>query len=284
MENELLFARQVMQSLLPDRPAVGAAVTNSGPTTSRPVTSGATTTASYRCRRSTWPIAAARPCWAIAVGDVVGKGMPAALLTVKLSTEVRMHLRGNPEPSRVVELLNHQFDSGGVLDLYITFLLAILDVERHHLQNRQRRPPLPLDPPAAMGGSRKSGGANRDCRWGSWASARYEVTETTLEPGEDGHSVHRRRDRRDERGRAIGSATKRFDGRGLQRRAGRRGCRRHGGQGRAAAHRRSSPVRRHHAGLPGSEVSEKPSAVDRHAVSRSFRRPLWRTSTLRQIA
>ena len=50
--------------------------------------------------------------------------MPAALLTAKLSAEVRMCLRGNLDPNRVVAQLNRPFD-GGVLDMYITFLLAI---------------------------------------------------------------------------------------------------------------------------------------------------------------
>ena len=40
-----------------------------------------------------------------------------------------MFLRGNPAPARVVEQLNHQFEDGGVLDLYITFLLVVLDVD-----------------------------------------------------------------------------------------------------------------------------------------------------------
>ena len=103
MEHELQFARQVMQSLLPERPAA---------------VPGYDFWAYYEPARHVggdyygiMPILAIGPStrpirdrWAIAVGDVVGKGMPAALLTAKLSAEVRMFLRGDPTPVRVVEL------------------------------------------------------------------------------------------------------------------------------------------------------------------------------------
>src|SRR5262249_60419340 len=88
------------------------------------------------------------PCWAVAVGDVVGKGMPAALLTAKVSAEVRLFLQGDPDPAWVVGQLNHQFDDGGVLDLYITFLLVIVDVRQHRLRlvNAGHRCPM-IRPP-----------------------------------------------------------------------------------------------------------------------------------------
>jgi serine phosphatase RsbU (regulator of sigma subunit) len=41
--------------------------------------------------------------WAIAVGDVVGKGLPAALLTAQLSAEIRLFLQGETDPARVIE-------------------------------------------------------------------------------------------------------------------------------------------------------------------------------------
>jgi phosphoserine phosphatase RsbU/P len=182
MEHELQFARQVMQSLLPERPA------------SVP---GYDFWAYYEPARHVggdyygiMPISAdgaqiqanvAR--WAIAVGDVVGKGMPAALLTAKLSAEVRMILRGDPTAVRVVEQLNHQFDDGGVLDLYVTFLLVVLDVNRHHLSVANAGHPCPLirrrDGRLEEFGKSVSGlplAIMPDCV--------YEMAETTLEPGE----------------------------------------------------------------------------------------------------
>jgi len=87
---------------------------------------------SLRGARSVAPISAARR-WAIALGDVCGKGMPAALLMARISTEVRLLLQSNPEPSHVVGLLNKSLcenDAGGK---FVTFLLVLLDARRHQL-------------------------------------------------------------------------------------------------------------------------------------------------------
>jgi serine phosphatase RsbU (regulator of sigma subunit)/pSer/pThr/pTyr-binding forkhead associated (FHA) protein len=143
MEQELQFARQVMQSLLPDRPAA---------------VPGYDFWAYYEPARHVGgdyygfiPMSppdakpgSPAPRWAIAVGDVVGKGMPAALLAAKLSGEFKMLLRSNPEPAHVVEQLNHQFDVGSGLDMYITFLLVVLDVEKHRLSVVNAGHPCPL--------------------------------------------------------------------------------------------------------------------------------------------
>jgi len=182
MEHELQFARQVMQSLLPERPA------------SVP---GYDFWAHYEPARHVGgdyygfiPISppeteeggpASR--WAIAVGDVVGKGMPAALLTAKLSAEVRMILRGNADPRRVMEQLNRQFDDGGVLDMYITFLLVVLDVDQHRLSVVNAGHPCPLI-------RRRDGKLEEFGRTISGLPLaikpdyRYEAAETTLERGE----------------------------------------------------------------------------------------------------
>jgi serine phosphatase RsbU (regulator of sigma subunit) len=143
MEQELQFARQVMHSLLPERPA------------SVP---GYEFWAYYEPARHVggdyygfFPMRApdAKPGsqparWAIAVGDVVGKGMPAALLTAKLSGEVKLIVADNPEPAFVIEQLNRQFDVRGELDMYITFLLAVLDVENHRLSIANAGHPCPI--------------------------------------------------------------------------------------------------------------------------------------------
>jgi phosphoserine phosphatase RsbU/P len=69
--------------------------------------------------------------WAVAEGDVVGKGMPAALLMSSLCSEVRHYVRTEPDPSRVVERLNRHFFDAAILDRFITFLLVIVDAEAH---------------------------------------------------------------------------------------------------------------------------------------------------------
>jgi serine phosphatase RsbU (regulator of sigma subunit) len=182
MEHELQFARQVMQSLLPEQPAsipgydfwayyeparhVGGDYYGIIPISPDALANGQTPTR-----------------WAIAVGDVVGKGMPAALLTAKLSAEVRMQLRGIPKPARVVELLNHQFQDRGMLDLYITFLLVVLDVDEHRLCVVNAGHPCPLV-------RRRDGRLEEIGRPASGLPLailpdyRYEMAETVLEAGE----------------------------------------------------------------------------------------------------
>lgn len=71
--------------------------------------------------------------WAIALGDVSGKGMPAALLMARVSSEVRLLLRAEPDPARVVERLNRDLCEGGTADKFVTFLLLVLDGDRHEL-------------------------------------------------------------------------------------------------------------------------------------------------------
>ena len=71
--------------------------------------------------------------WAIALGDVAGKGMPAALLMARISTEVRLLLQVEPEPARVVGVLNQSLCEKEVEGRFVTFLLLLLDVRRHQL-------------------------------------------------------------------------------------------------------------------------------------------------------
>jgi len=65
--------------------------------------------------------------WAIAIGDVSGKGMPAALLMARLSSEVSLLLQIESDPSRVVERLNRNLCASRTDERFITFLLARLD-------------------------------------------------------------------------------------------------------------------------------------------------------------
>ncbi len=183
-EQELRFARQVMQSLLPDRPAslpgyefwtyyeparhVGGDYYGFIPICQ--VGSITNTTATR---------------WAIAVGDVVGKGMPAALLAAKLSGEVKLLLRGDPDPARLVEQLNRQFEEGigAGLDLYITFLLLYLDIEHHHLSVVNAGHPCPLIR-RRDGRIEEFGKSSSGLPLAILTDYKYETAETRIEPGE----------------------------------------------------------------------------------------------------
>ena len=72
--------------------------------------------------------------WAVAIGDVSGKGMPAALLMARLSSEVRLLIQTELDPARVVDRLNRDLCVSRTDERFITFLLVVLDGERHELR------------------------------------------------------------------------------------------------------------------------------------------------------
>jgi serine phosphatase RsbU (regulator of sigma subunit) len=67
----------------------------------------------------------------IVLGDVAGKGVPAALLVAKLSSEVRYCLLSEPDPAMAIRLLNDQMIRGGLGDRYVTLTAVVLDPRTH---------------------------------------------------------------------------------------------------------------------------------------------------------
>lgn len=81
---------------------------------------------------------------AVVIGDVSGKGVSAALLMAKLSGEVRYCLASEPTAAAAVSRINASFSGSGWQDRFVTFVLAVLDSERHELTlvNAGHMPPL----------------------------------------------------------------------------------------------------------------------------------------------
>jgi serine phosphatase RsbU (regulator of sigma subunit) len=71
--------------------------------------------------------------WAVAVGDVSGKGMPAALLMANLCSEVRHLVRSGAEAHIVAERVNRRVYDSGLASRFITFQLAMADASTHRL-------------------------------------------------------------------------------------------------------------------------------------------------------
>ncbi len=81
--------------------------------------------------------------WAAAVGDVAGKGMPAALMMARLSAEVRLLVQVEPDPVRLVRRLNRNLcEVGG--EKFVTFLLVIVNADRHSLTVINAGHPSPM--------------------------------------------------------------------------------------------------------------------------------------------
>ena len=80
----------------------------------------------------------------IAMGDVAGKGVSAALLMARLCSEVRYCLLATTSAATAVERLNRQLWSQLVGDRFVTLVLYILDPKNHQLSivNAGHAPPL----------------------------------------------------------------------------------------------------------------------------------------------
>jgi serine phosphatase RsbU (regulator of sigma subunit)/pSer/pThr/pTyr-binding forkhead associated (FHA) protein len=68
---------------------------------------------------------------AVVLGDVAGKGVPAALLVAKLSSEVRFCLLTVPNLAQAVSLLNEQMIRGGLSDRFVTLAVMVADPVSH---------------------------------------------------------------------------------------------------------------------------------------------------------
>lgn len=65
---------------------------------------------------------------AIALGDVAGKGVSAALLMVKISTELRVYLERGFSPVDVFNEINRRFDTRCPEGNFVTMVVAVLDL------------------------------------------------------------------------------------------------------------------------------------------------------------
>ena len=82
----------------------------------------------------------------IALGDVAGKGVPAALLMAKVSSDARFCLLTEEGPAQAVYRLNELMQEAGLLDRFVTFAVALLDSAAHRVTfvNAGHLPPLIL--------------------------------------------------------------------------------------------------------------------------------------------
>jgi sigma-B regulation protein RsbU (phosphoserine phosphatase) len=65
--------------------------------------------------------------YAVIVGDVAGKGVPAALLMARLSADVRFSLAMEADPAKAVEQINEGFSNRDWQDKFVTMLVAVLN-------------------------------------------------------------------------------------------------------------------------------------------------------------
>lgn len=81
---------------------------------------------------------------AVTVGDVAGKGVPAALLMARLHASARYHLLSAATAADALTSLNQEIATSGLGFRFITLAIAILDTQKHELDlaNAGHLPPL----------------------------------------------------------------------------------------------------------------------------------------------
>jgi serine phosphatase RsbU (regulator of sigma subunit) len=71
--------------------------------------------------------------YAVIVGDVAGKGVPAALMMARLSADVRFSLASEPDPARAIQQINEGFAHHDWSDRFVTMIAAVLNPRTHEL-------------------------------------------------------------------------------------------------------------------------------------------------------
>jgi serine phosphatase RsbU (regulator of sigma subunit) len=70
----------------------------------------------------------------IVVGDVSGKGVPAALLMARMSSDVRFYSLQEREPQAILPHLSRRMDETGMSDVFVTMVLITLDPDTDTMQ------------------------------------------------------------------------------------------------------------------------------------------------------
>jgi sigma-B regulation protein RsbU (phosphoserine phosphatase) len=117
----------------------------------------------------------------IAIGDVSGKGIPAALLMAGVQSSFRMEAERGGSPAQVLAVLNHRIHTLGEYDRFVCFFYGLLDPASRQLTYANGG----LDPPILI---RTSGKVERLTRGGPVlgvvGDARFDEGKVTLAPGD----------------------------------------------------------------------------------------------------
>jgi len=118
---------------------------------------------------------------AVVVGDVSGKGLPAALLMSSLQAKVQMLRETNPSPSQAVGTLNRSLTERCPLGKFITFFYALLEPTTGTLEysNAGHNYPLIMRNDGSVETLMGNG-----LVMGLFSAVHYELKKTKLAPGE----------------------------------------------------------------------------------------------------
>lgn len=120
---------------------------------------------------------------AITLGDVAGKGVPAALLMARLHASARYHLLSAGSAADAMSSLNSEIATGGLGFRFITLVLLVIDPTRHivSIANAGHLPPLLRD---KHGSIRQVGQEKSGMPLGVLAQQNYQEFQLQIEPGD----------------------------------------------------------------------------------------------------
>jgi phosphoserine phosphatase RsbU/P len=121
--------------------------------------------------------------WAVTVGDVAGKGMPAALVVAGICPEVRHLVRSGVGPGEVLAQVNRHLCDRGVGGRFVTMAMTEIDPRSHQMTvvNAGHMDPLVR---RASGAIEAVGRAGAATPLGVIGSAVYRPVAVPLEPGD----------------------------------------------------------------------------------------------------
>jgi len=121
--------------------------------------------------------------FAVVVGDVAGKGVSAAILMAKLSSDVRFWLAREPDAAKALGEINAAFSRHDWDDRFVTIVVAVVDPSTHTLTlvNAGHMPPLLRN---AAGEVLEIGGEEAGLPIGVIDDYQYEAYHRQLEPGD----------------------------------------------------------------------------------------------------
>ncbi|MCH2114060.1 MAG: SpoIIE family protein phosphatase [Pirellulales bacterium] len=121
--------------------------------------------------------------FAVVVGDVAGKGVSAAILMAKLSSDVRFWLAREPDPAQALGKINEAFSRPEWDDRFVTMIVAVVDPRAHELTliNAGHMPPMLRD---ASGNVLEIGGDQAGLPVGVVDDFEFETYRRTLQPGD----------------------------------------------------------------------------------------------------
>lgn len=120
---------------------------------------------------------------AVVLGDVAGKGVSAALIMARLSSDVRFGLAIEPDAAVAMTKINASFASHDWQDKFVTMIVAIIDPSKHDLTivSAGHMPPMLR---RAAGGVEEIGEEQSGLPLGVVEDFEYESFSTKLEPGD----------------------------------------------------------------------------------------------------